>query len=72
MRVKVALPIAKPIPRDAFLAGSDGKSTWVTFKYERLPMYCHYCGLLGHNIKHCARHYALTKNGVEVTCQNGD
>ena len=68
----MALPIAKPIHRGAFLAGSEGKSTWVTFKYERLPMYFHYCGLIGHDIKHCARHFALTKNGGKVTCLYGD
>ena len=44
MRVKVALPISKPIRRGGFLAGSDGQRTWVTFKYERLPLFCHWCG----------------------------
>ena len=46
MRVKVALPISKPIRRGGFLAGSDGQRTWVTFKYERLPLFCHWCGTL--------------------------
>lgn len=72
MRIKVALPIAKSIRKGALFVGSDGKSTWVTFKYECLPMYCHYYGLLGHDIKHCSRHHALTNNGAKVTCQYGD
>lgn len=58
IRVKVGLLIAKPIRRGAFLVGSNGKSKWVTFKYEHLPIYFHHSGLLGHDIKHCARHFA--------------
>ena len=71
MRVKVAIPIAKPIQRGAFLAGSDGKSHRVTFKYERLPLFCYFCGLLGHDLKHCAPYFAATKNDGEVNCQYG-
>lgn len=72
MRVRVALPIAKPIRRGAFIAGSDGVCTWVKFKYERLSMFCHYCGMLGHDVKHCASHFAVVKNGGEVDYQYGD
>ena len=50
MRVRVALPITKPLRRGGFIAGSDGERSWVTFKYERLPMFCHFCGILGHDL----------------------
>lgn len=72
MRVKVAIPIVKPIRRGAFLAGSDGKSHWVAFKYERLPLFCHFCGLRGHDLKHCAPYFAANKNNGEVICQYRD
>ena len=72
MRVKVALPISKPIRRGAFLAGSSGQKNWVSFKYERLALFCHHCGLLGHDLKHCAQYFALTKDGREVACQYGE
>ncbi|XP_075654842.1 uncharacterized protein At4g02000-like [Castanea sativa] len=72
MRVKVALPISKPIRRGAIRAGSSGQRTWVTFKYERLSLFCHHCGLLGHDLKHCAQYFALTKNKGEVACQYGE
>lgn len=58
MRVKFVLPITKPICRGAFLAGSDGQSYWVNFKYERLPFFFHHCRLLGHDLKHCALYFA--------------
>ena len=54
------------------MAGLDGKSHWVTFKYERLPLFCHYYGLLGHDLKHCTPYFAVTKNEGEVICQYGD
>ena len=69
MRVKVAIPISKPIRWGGFLAGSDGQRTWVTFKYKRLPLFCHWCGILGHDIKHCAYYFARTKSGSKVVCQ---
>ncbi|KAK9985251.1 hypothetical protein SO802_030202 [Lithocarpus litseifolius] len=72
MRVKVDIPIVKPIRRGAFLAGSDGKNHWVTFKYERLPLFCHFCGLLGHDLRHCAHYFAATKNDRETTIEESN
>ena len=63
MRVKVAV---QPLRRGGFIAGSDGARSWVMFKYERLPLLCHYCGLLGHDVKHCVSHFAVSKNSGEV------
>ena len=60
-------------PRVGFILPSlDGKQYWVDFKYERLPIFCHYCGILGHDLNHCATHYALEKNGRRVEYQYQD
>ena len=72
MWLKFALLIVKPLRRGGFIAGSDGVHTWVSYKYERLPLFCHYCGLLGHDVKHCASHFAIIQNGGEVDYQYGD
>ena len=32
-------------------------------------MFCHYCGILGHNLKHYAAHYAVEKNGGSMEYQ---
>ena len=66
MRVRVALPISKPIRKGGFIVGSDGVKTWVSFKYERLPIFCHYCGILGHDLRHYAAHYAVEKKGDRI------
>lgn len=68
MQVKVAIPIAKPIRHGVFLSDSDRQRTWTTFKYERVSMHCHYCGMFGHDLKHCASYFAATKQGEQVVC----
>lgn len=72
MRVRVALPLEKPIRKGSFIAGLDGIRSWVKFKYERLPIFCHCCGLLGHNVHHCAQHFVMRKNGDVVEYQYGE
>ena len=71
MRVCVALPIAKPLGRGGFIFGSDGDKMWVSFKYERLSIFCHFCGILGHDLKNCAAHFAAEKQGRSVEYQYG-
>lgn len=72
MHVRVALPLEKPHQWGSFMVGSDGVHLWVTFKYERLPIFCHYCVLLGHDMRHCAQHFAMKKNGDRVEYQYRD
>ena len=72
MRVRVALPVSKPLRRGGFIVDSNGGKTWVHFKYERLPMFCHFSGLLGHDFHHRARHFAAEKSDGEVEYQYGD
>lgn len=68
LRVKVAIPLEKPLRRGDYLLDSGGQRVWVKFRYERLPMLCHFCGMFGHDLKHCASYSACTKTG-EVVCQ---
>ena len=72
LRVQVALPITKLILRGGFIVGSNGKCHWVQFKYERLPLFCHFCEMLRHDLKHCAVHYVAKKRGGSVEYPYGE
>ena len=72
LRVKVALPISKPIRRGGFLMGLDGNRHWVDYKYERLPVFCHFYGILGHDLRHCPAHYEESKRSTTLEYQYGD
>ena len=53
IRIRVDLPIDKPLRRGGNIVNIEGDKFWVSFKYERLPNFCFFCGLLGHDEKHC-------------------
>ncbi|XP_075665583.1 uncharacterized protein LOC142635282 [Castanea sativa] len=54
MRVRVDLPIDKPLRRSGNIVNSEGEKFRITFKYERLPTFSFLCGILGHDEKHCS------------------
>ena len=72
LRVRVALPISKPIRRGGFLMGLDGNRHWVDYKYERLSVFCHFCGILGHDLRHCPAYYEKSKRSTALAYQYGD
>ncbi|XP_030936050.1 uncharacterized protein LOC115961157 [Quercus lobata] len=53
LRIRVNIPLNKPLRRGGNILNCDGEKTWVNFKYERLPSFCYVCGFLGHDEKHC-------------------
>ena len=43
----------KPLCRGRKVRFSPDREGWVTFRYERLPIFCHWCGVLNHDSKDC-------------------
>ena len=54
IRVRVLLDISQPLGRGRLITLEDGKNNWVSFKYERLPNLCYWCGCLTHDDRDCA------------------
>ena len=55
MRMKVKVDFSKPLPR-GFYVGEDTywiEKDWTSFKYERLPSICWFCGMFDHITAKC-------------------
>lgn len=48
MRIKVNLEITKPLRRGIRIDMGNAVRRWFALKYERLPLFCYWCGKLGH------------------------
>lgn len=57
VRIKVAINVNKPLKSQMRLKKAGGDWMWVKFKYERLPSFCFYCGIIGHSEKFCESLY---------------
>jgi hypothetical protein len=53
MRVRVRIDISKPLCRGRKARLASGRETWISFKYERLPIFCYWCGCLTHGERDC-------------------
>jgi len=53
LRVHVVIDITKPLCRGLKITLDGGNTGWVSFKYERLPSICYWCGYLIHRDKDC-------------------
>ena len=52
LRLRVTIDITKPLDRGRALE-LNGKTTWVEFRYEKLPLFCFSCGRIVHGEKGC-------------------
>ena len=53
IRLRVAVNTSKPLCRGRKISMANGKEGWVSFKYERLPTICYWCGKLTHSDREC-------------------
>ncbi|XP_030936742.1 uncharacterized protein LOC115962005 [Quercus lobata] len=49
MRIQVEMDISLPLCHGRVVSMENGKKSWVTFKYERLPNICYWCGRMNHS-----------------------
>ncbi|XP_023897384.1 uncharacterized protein At4g02000-like [Quercus suber] len=53
IRVRVLVDISLPLCRGRLITLVGGRKIWISFKYERLPNFCFWCGRLNHSDKEC-------------------
>lgn len=49
----MAINVYSPLKSKMRIKKAGGEWMWIKFKYERLPLFCFYCGLIGHFEKFC-------------------
>ncbi|XP_019150237.1 PREDICTED: uncharacterized protein LOC109147055 [Ipomoea nil] len=52
-RVRITHDVTVPLKRRMKIIMWDGTWSWINFKYERLHMFCFFCGIMGHTDKFC-------------------
>ncbi|KAL8457922.1 hypothetical protein ACS0TY_035690 [Phlomoides rotata] len=53
IRVNIQVDITKPIKNGISIANKEGNPVRIPFKYEQLPSFCFFCGMLGHMKREC-------------------
>lgn len=56
-RMKVAVDVTHPLKRGFYAIDEQGTKCWYRVTYERLPMFCFLCGILGHGEVQCPTRY---------------
>ncbi|MBA0819793.1 hypothetical protein Gohar_021365 [Gossypium harknessii] len=64
-RLKINLNVQKPLQRGIFVLSDNKNQRWISFKYEKLPLFCYGCGRLGHEIPDCSVLSAAEKSKVK-------
>ena len=53
IRVRVKIDITQPLCCGRLVKFGGPSLTWVSFRYERLPIFCYWCGKLNHDERDC-------------------
>lgn len=69
--LQVHLDIRKPLKRKLKIKVDTEEDEWVYFKYERLPIFCYCCGILGHNDRECSIAIRLRNQSTGTFYQYG-
>ncbi|KAF4366838.1 hypothetical protein F8388_013903 [Cannabis sativa] len=54
LKVQVVIEVDKPLFSGCFFDIATGVKRWVQIKYEKLGIFCYFCGCLGHQRRGCA------------------
>ena len=49
IKATITIDVNRPLMKGTNIRSKENELIWVDFKYERLPNFCYYCGLIGHD-----------------------
>jgi hypothetical protein len=55
VKIKVHIDTQKPLKAGIRIGNTVDGISWVDFRYEKLPLFCFQCGLIGHSEDYCKR-----------------
>ena len=53
LQVRVSIDLSLPLCQGHLVSLKNVKQTWISFRYERLPNLCYWCGHLTHDDEDC-------------------
>ena len=53
LRIRVSIDISMLLCRGRLVRMGGPSPSWVDFRYERLPIFCYWCGMIDHDEKDC-------------------
>ncbi|KAK5802422.1 hypothetical protein PVK06_030013 [Gossypium arboreum] len=56
----------KPLRRGIFVLSDNSVKSWISFKYEKLPIFCFGCGRIRHSLNDCLMLSPAEKNKVSI------
>ncbi|XP_021741925.1 uncharacterized protein LOC110708126 [Chenopodium quinoa] len=59
IRIRVLVDVRKPLFKQARLKLRGGIEEAFEVKYEKPPLFCFFCGMMGHGVKDCEKHKDL-------------
>jgi len=68
LRIRVLINLSKPLERGRAL-NLNGKSVWISFRYEKLPHFCFRCGRIFHDQLLCSERKEPSQN-VEASLKH--
>ena len=68
MCIRVTVDLSTPLKRRMRLRKSAEESSWISFKYENVPVFCFICGLIGHSENFCPKHFELLEEEIVKPC----